>query len=148
MSVEQEMQNVVKCDIVIKIITKWLFEINSSARREFVGRVSEKYRENNDVFYKMESVISGNPCVHERNKQTGRAVYYISDLHTECKAKKGFEGVTDSRYIDHVISKMNGGNGDEPLLIAGDISDFSLNVDYFFCPITDKKKRSDCLCLG
>lgn len=75
------------------------------------------------------------PHIHENeNDLTGKPIYYISDLHIECKNKKGFKDYTYEQYINHVIARMNGGApfGDDPLIIVGDISDFSSQVDYFF----------------
>lgn len=75
------------------------------------------------------------PDVHENKVNlTGKPIYYISDLHVEYKNKKGFKDCTYKQYIDHVVRKMNGGTplGDDPLLIVGDISVSSSQVEYFF----------------
>lgn len=72
---------------------------------------------------------------HENgNNLTGKSIYYISDLHIDRKDKKGFDDYTYDQYINHVIAGMNGGApfGDDPLLIAGDISRYSSRIDYFF----------------
>lgn len=68
------------------------------------------------------------------NDLTGRKIYYISDIHIEFKARKGFGGLTSYQYINHVITKINDGKSfnDSPLLIAGDISCRASDAEYFF----------------
>lgn len=101
--------------------------------------------------YGINPVINGLPCIHENeNKLTGRPIYYISDLHTEFKDKKGYDNLTSVQYINHAVAGMNGGDvfGDEPLLIAGDISCYSSEVDYFFSQLRMRREGLIIFVLG
>lgn len=91
------------------------------------------------------------PYIHEnQNNINGRAIYYISDIHAEFKDKKGFTDVSYAEYINHIITNMNGGGpfGDDPLLIAGDISCFSSQVDYFFSQLRMRREGIIIFVLG
>ena len=80
-------------------------------------------------------VLDSTPCTHSNVALPGRRkVFYISDLHCDTKAQKGFTDFSDKEYINHVIAKMNGDDsfGDNPLIIVGDIDCYIENVDYFF----------------
>lgn len=90
---------------------------------------------NNDNLYGVSLTTDEFPYIHENeNSLTGKPIYYISDLHVEFKDNKGFKDYTYAQYINHVVTGMNGGApfGDDPLLIVGDISCFSSQVEYFF----------------
>lgn len=104
-----------------------------------------------DNFYGIIPTTDEISCIHENeNNLTGRSIYYISDLHVEFKDKKGFNGCTYDQYINHVIAGMNGGApfGDDPLLIAGDISCYSSQVDYFFSQLRMRREGLIIFVLG
>lgn len=104
-----------------------------------------------DNFYGIIPTTDVIPRVHENeNNLTGRAIYYISDLHVEFKDKKGFSDCTYDQYINHVIKDMNGGDsfGDDPLLIVGDISSYSSQVDYFFSQLRMRREGLIIFVLG
>lgn len=79
-----------------------------------------------------------------------RHIYYISDLHVEFKNKKGFLDSTYAQYINHVVAGMNSGTpfGDDPLLIAGDISCYLSHVDYFFSQLRMRREGLIIFVLG
>lgn len=104
-----------------------------------------------DNLYGVEPITNELPYVHENGvNTTGRPIYYISDLHVEFKDKKGFKNLTYAKYIEHVISGMNGGDlfGDAPLLIAGDISCYLSQVDYFFSQLRMRREGRIIFVLG
>jgi len=104
-----------------------------------------------DIYCGIEPFSNELPYVHENDYNVrGRKIYYISDLHVEFKATKGFGEFTFEKYIDHVISRMNGGEpfGDEPLFIVGDISCYLWQVDYFFKQLRMRREGRIVFVLG
>ena len=94
-----------------------------------------KYENICEEIFDFEPIIDSLPCEHNNMAMEGkRKVFYISDIHCDTKAKKGFKDFSDKDYIDHVIKKMNGDDpfGDNPLVIVGDIDCCTENIDYFF----------------
>lgn len=103
------------------------------------------------AFYKIDSDMGVNKnSFSYGDYQTGRKIYYISDLHVEFKDKKGFKNFTRIQYMNHVLSCMKSGKpyGDEPLLIAGDISAYSSDVEYFFSQLRMKREGIIVFVLG
>lgn len=101
--------------------------------------------------YGISDVTSDFPYTREiESGTTGRQIYYISDLHVEFKNRKGFNDDTYAQYINHVVIGMNGGDpfGDEPLLIAGDISCCLSHVDYFFSQLRMRREGLIIFVLG
>lgn len=75
-------------------------------------------------------------CVRDNRTDivNGRKIFYISDIHMEfMKIKNKSKEWDYKQYVDHVIQSMKAGgpNGDEPLLIIGDISLYFEQVGYF-----------------
>lgn len=87
-----------------------------------------------DNMYGVSQIENGLQYFHENTDSLGRSIYYISDLHIEFKNEKGFRGYNDCKYAEHVVNGMNGGSeyGDDVLLIVGDVSCYSSQVDFFF----------------
>lgn len=91
------------------------------------------------------------PCAHKNIEIFGnRKVFYISDIHCNTKNKKGFSNFSDEKYIEHVVTKMNGNDpfGENPLIIVGDVDCQTKNVDYFFSQLRMRREGIIIFILG
>ncbi len=110
-----------------------------------------KCENNDDELFSLEPIMNSIPCVHNNMEMQGeRKVFYISDIHCDMKTKKGFKDFSDKKYINHVITKMNGDGpfGDNPLIIVGDIDCSTNNVDYFFSQLRMRREGIIIFVLG
>lgn len=74
-------------------------------------------------------------CMHEDDgfHMGQRKIFYISDIHLEHKADKGFAEMPYEEYINHVVRRMIGDDpfGNDPLIIVGDVASSFAHFDFF-----------------
>ena len=117
-----------------------------------IDHLEEKNRdiEKLDYLYELETEQEVSYSHENSNDVNARKIYYISDIHIDYKNKKGFARCSYKEYIDHVVCKMNSGEpfGDSPLIIAGDISCYLQDIDYFFSQLRKRREGKIIFVLG